>query len=220
VASRRPAHRFPRLRFFDDRGLRLKEPYATFEVAVYSHLCRVGLRRLNDLYRSGEALPTDEDLMVMLLDHAEPQLQKQLGSPIPWRRDPSSGIVAPSRGYYRETLDRATASAAQFCLQVFDPEYVVERARAGGRASKRRPVFTPDLLVGIEHLSSAAQADALGCSLATIKKLRKLERDVRAAWTVVGPGAPVWPPSLLRAETVGTPEWYEALDDHGGLFVP
>jgi hypothetical protein len=89
--------------------------------------------------------------------------------------------VERSRGYYRETFEESVGEAARFCMNRFDPDYLVERARAGGRASKRRPKFTPDLLVGLEHLSRAEQAQVLGCSVAMVKKLRAQLKVIREA---------------------------------------
>lgn len=52
---------------------------------------------------------------------------------------------------------------------------MAERGRIGGTKSRRRgPSFDPALLAEVAHLGTGAQAEALGCSTNTIRRMRKI----------------------------------------------
>lgn len=72
-------------------------------------------------------------------------------------------------------LERMAQDAAAVALDRYDPLYRA-RAAKGGRHGSRRPTFTYDQLEAVEHLSIPQQAEALGCSTATISRLRKRAR--------------------------------------------
>lgn len=76
-------------------------------------------------------------------------------------------------------LDRASAKAIERALFQWDPVTADARrrsARVGGMKSKRRPLHKPDDLV---RGSVKAQAEALGCSLSTVKRLRRRAREAQ-----------------------------------------
>lgn len=72
-------------------------------------------------------------------------------------------------------LERMAKDAAAVALERYDPQYRA-RAAKGGRHGSRRPTFTYDQLEAVEGLSIPQQAEALGCSTATISRLRKRAR--------------------------------------------
>lgn len=76
-------------------------------------------------------------------------------------------------------LDRASAKAIERALSQWDPVTADARrrsARIGGMKSKRRPMNKPDDLV---RGSVKAQAEALGCSVSTVKRLRRRAREAQ-----------------------------------------
>ncbi|WP_146067595.1 hypothetical protein [Cryobacterium sp. M25] len=133
-------------------------------------LIRSEYRRLLDLNRAGKAPSLDvgemtgrfEDLLVRNAAWADYDERKDQ-----WTIDArEAGVLA--------------GKAAAFVAEHYEPEYLARAAR-GGRRSRRRPSFTVRLLRGLEALSKAAQAAALGCSTSTVAGLRReLARRVRA----------------------------------------
>ena len=72
-------------------------------------------------------------------------------------------------------VTRLSHDAAAFALQEHDPEVYLRAARGGSR-SRRPPVYNPALLDDVGHLSRREAAAALGCSEATIARLRRARR--------------------------------------------
>lgn len=119
--------------------------------------------------------------------------------PLPSVDELEAWIEANSRkadDYFKSPkLSKMYASAAAFALDVWDPEVLQarrRRARNGGlkTAALRRenpslptrgPEFTVDMLEALEPgLSIANQAEALGCSTATVSRLRAEQKAIKA----------------------------------------
>ncbi len=127
----------------------------------------------------------------------------------------------------------------------FDPvEHAkrVERARNGGKKSRRGATFTADQLAAVAHMSIREQAKALGCSEATISRRRREQKAAEFSQLLAameGPKAAVTPEikpapvvdiktrqpledpilaalELERAETMANPYEHLAEVPHGG----
>jgi hypothetical protein len=135
--------------------------YWNHSTHVIRWMGRNALRRIRDFDAAGQSWPTVDELEAWIMETH----QKALAH-------------CTDADYAAKAQD-----AAVFALSAYDPaEYDrrVQRARNGGKASghkkgargKRPPVHKPEDLDGLEHLSKTEQAERLGCSPATIGRLR------------------------------------------------
>ncbi|GMM94746.1 hypothetical protein [Microbacterium sp. MTN4-26] len=140
------------------------EVYWDHSTRVLRTMGRNALRRIHEVHKTTGRFPTVDELQEWVLDH-HPQARREF-----------------------DKVDAMAEDAAVFALGVFDVEEYerrVQRARNGGKMSGhkkgargRRPVaFTVEDLRKVEHLSIREQAEALGCSEATISRRR---RDLKA----------------------------------------
>lgn len=151
--------------------------------AVYAHLCSVGLRTLNldaatpprklTLAELRDWAPREERLAQHLWDHALRHGSEFITSP----QEPGSHVGGESRSRITaDELEQACDAAATFAVSHWQSDFLTklsEAGRKGGRISKRGPQYTPDMLDGLDHLSIRQQAIKLGCTDATISRLRK-----------------------------------------------
>lgn len=94
----------------------------------------------------------------------------------------STSVNIMEGGLSLEWLRDLCATAADFALEHWDPNTGQalrrQHAAAGGRASKRPPTFTPDMLDALPpDASIRAQAEALNCSRRTIANLRRKRKE-------------------------------------------
>lgn len=144
------------------------EIYWDHHTHVVRWMGRNALRRIHEFRKTAGRYPTVDELQDWLTDHC-----------------------SEARRYF-DDYDEMAEDAAAFALDAFDPleyEVRVKRARNGGKVSgykkgargKRPPKYTTDELRKIEHLSIAQQAEELGCSPATIKRIRaRLKAEIAA----------------------------------------
>lgn len=148
------------------------EKYWDHRTHVIRWLDRNALRRIHEARKLTGRFPTVDELQDWLEVHC-----------------------AEARHYF-DDCDRMAEDAAVFALSVFDQaEYDRRVARAvnGGKKSRRGKSFTTDQLREVEGLSITQQAAKLGCSVATIKRIRaRLKAENSAAYdaevdAIVGP---------------------------------
>jgi hypothetical protein len=138
----------------------------SFDRAVYRFMTQFGLHYLVEVFqRSGTPIPGCDELAATLRDRVIAEAPHRVVS--------GYGGRLPGHLVSVEWLERSSVTAAEFVLDVYDPGYLV-RASAGGR--KHRPRMkrfrSLDLLAFSPTLSAQDIADRLGCSLATVYRLR------------------------------------------------
>lgn len=143
---------------------------------VYAFLRTQSFRLLNDLFKSGSIHESNEAswLADVLYEYSTEKGSSNLISSY----DQGHGGKGKT-GLTHESLWRLCQNAAKFVLSKWDPEFIMDRieaARAGGRASKRKPKYLPSLLDGLDHLSKSQQAKHLGISTATVARLRRKKK--------------------------------------------
>lgn len=133
------------------------EKLKEFSTRVIRQMGRNGLRRIHVVLSATGSMPTVDELEAWISDN-HPKA----------RHD-----------FDMEKAQQMAFSAAVFALGAFDPaEHAkrVERARNGGKKSRRGATFTADQLAAVAHLSIREQAKALGCSEATISRRRREQK--------------------------------------------
>jgi len=151
----------------------LPRKYWDHSTHVIHWMGRNALRRLAVYWDANAPLPSVEELELWIEDHSTK----------------AEAFFKPSK------LSKMCRSAAEFALDVWDPEVLLERrrrARNGGLKTAelrkanpvlptRGAVFTVDMLQALEPgLSIAKQATALGCSTATVSRLRAEQKTIKA----------------------------------------
>lgn len=137
------------------------EIYFDHSTRVLRWMDRNALRRITEVRKISGRYPTVDELQAWLVDHCVRALD-----------------------YFAHKFEKMTEEAAVFALSAYDDaEYdaIVRRAKNGGRKSRRGKTYTIDQLRQVDGLSIAKQATALGCSTATIKRLRdELKAEIQA----------------------------------------
>jgi hypothetical protein len=80
-----------------------------------------------------------------------------------------------------DELERTARLAVRLIEQQWTPAFI-DTCSLAGRVSRRGPTFTLEQYADVQHMTQGAAARALGCSVATIKRLRA---QVRAAGSLV-----------------------------------
>lgn len=137
---------------------------------VYSWLVSTALHLLLLIgQRVGTNLPDAE----ALADLVEAQARERGGDRIKHHYDVQRSRAGRRDGWVTDIqLSEMSQRAAAYALSAYRPDYL-EAAAKGGRNSKRGPSFTVDQLAAVDGLSIVQQADTLGCSPATISRLRQ-----------------------------------------------
>ncbi|WP_127012012.1 MULTISPECIES: hypothetical protein [Microbacterium] len=163
---------------------------------------RNALRRITEVYNTSGRFPTLDELEDWISDHHRQAIR------------------------FIDDYDRTVLNAAIFALDVYSLEEYAKRvmwASNGGKKSgwkkgargKRPPTYTTTQLREVEDLSIAQQADKLGCSPATIKRIRaRLKAEKAAAQeaeldALFGPQEAVQPLSEDEEDAL-----LASLDDH------
>jgi hypothetical protein len=137
-----------------------------FQASVNRWMVRNALRYLLARYKDQLPLPSHPALTDWILD-----LLDRLGSARVVSLYDTQGHQA--RGTITtDDAERMAADAATFAMYRFDPEAYLDRAATGGRHSKRGPSFTLTDLHRVGGMSISQAAAELGCSPATISRLR------------------------------------------------
>jgi hypothetical protein len=131
-----------------------RERYWDHSTRVIRWMGRNALRRLREMELAGEVFPEIEELAEWISEHSTQALSH----------------------FDYAKLWEMNVEAAQFALESYDPEYYVRAARGGSR-SKRGATYTEAQLMAVDGLSLREQAEALGCSVATISRIRKRIKD-------------------------------------------
>jgi hypothetical protein len=131
---------------------------------IHHYLVAWGFRIRNDLHAAGMPSPMPEQLEELFLNTVFAKAQT-------WTPEDGRGPGL------RDSIAEATVMhAVKVVVADWDPD-VIEDARVRGKRGGRPEgtlKFTPDMLMGLDEQSIAAQAEALGCSTATISNLRRL----------------------------------------------
>lgn len=148
---------------------------------VNLHMRRLSRRVLNDRTLNGAPIPDHETLRLAMHEYITTELGHFLV-----HREPGSTAATPPIQHARlvdAASDRLARSAASYVLRSWSPDYIAEQRRrgaVGGRASRRRPTWTPGQLAdlqALEGLTVAQQAAQLGLNSATIKRMRSTLRQ-------------------------------------------
>lgn len=179
---------FLRKRSKGSRGSKKREPIRfpaldskEFDADLYRWMLSVGSRKLNDLVLAGHltATPAVEELEQAYLDllfRGRARSHIYMGS---------SGNAGPSRIQISvRQAERFAHNAACYHHEHWSPDWIlkqVTRGRKGGTKPKTRradPRVSIQDLQGVEGLSKAEQATALGCSTATISRRRRESKSL------------------------------------------
>lgn len=141
---------------------------------LYNWLLSTGAKRMMQLTRQGLIVsgPTGVEDGLTIQEHQD-WLEDVLTKELSARSMLTDYDELPSKGRYdREWIEERAASAA---ASNFELNYVryLESSAKGGRNSKTPVKFKPEMLIGLEHMSKAQQAEHLGCSTATIAVMRR-----------------------------------------------
>lgn len=146
------------------------------------HLCRVGLRALNDVALAGALVPPDETTLAEALDiYLDRHVAHLFWFPAP-------GDAARTRFEKWSSIDldareRLVDYAARAILDTWGPDWIAdrrERGRRGGQTSRRGATWTfddLDRLACLDGLTIAQQAEELDVSRSTIDRMRRALRD-------------------------------------------
>ncbi|MGN7968041.1 hypothetical protein [Microbacterium sp. 22296] len=132
------------------------EAYFDHSTRVIRWMGRNALRRITEFRKAFRRYPTVDELQSWLEDHCTAALD-----------------------HFEDKYERMTQDAAIYALSAYDEaayDVIVKRASKGGKTSRRGKTYTVDQLRSVQDLSIAKQAEALGCSLTTIKRLRASEK--------------------------------------------
>lgn len=188
--------------------LRRREMARGFETRVYRWMVRNGLRAMWASLRETGASPSRDQLVEHLWD-----LAGKRGAA--WIDYPRPGEPVPRHRVNWLRLESMSERAADNVLANFDWGY--RRSRViGGMRSRRGPKYYPGQLLPFRGLSKPQQARALGCSEATIARLR---RGLRAAgkvgheptWSTYGARAPRRDVAVSATPTILAPPVHEGL---------
>lgn len=146
------------------------------------YLRKLARRALNDLAKAGRPIPEIPELTDALATYVWDEFLNLIYVP-------EAGGQGLGRSRFRylngdDGVQRVAASAARYTLEHWSADYIQEQQRrgaAGGRRSHRGPSkATPDnraALAGLSPgLTRAQQAQALGISESTVKRLLRPER--------------------------------------------
>lgn len=135
-----------------------------FDRAVYRFMTRCGLRHLIACQKAGTLPLSTEALADVIRDRIMLEARSRVVSGYSGK-PPGDRITL-------EWLERSSLTAAAFALEVFDPGFLA-KASAGGKKHRPRIRRTfPFELLPFLDLSAQAAATKLGCSVATIYRLR------------------------------------------------
>jgi hypothetical protein len=112
--------------------------YATndeFFDAVYRYMTRITGAHLYAHYKTGEVIPTHDELVEWLDAQVSPKISN-------YRDDYQQESTGKYALWSGADYDRNVSNAAQFCLDTYDPEPIHARAVKGGRNSRRGPTLT------------------------------------------------------------------------------
>lgn len=130
---------------------------------VYRWLCRLAGTELYRHFRTGEVIPTADELADWLDAKAWPKVRSFV---VDYQSNASKGQWTGTQ--YRRQLERAAA----FCLENYDPVPIFIRASRGGQRSRRGKKYTIVDLMPLDGLSAREQAEKIGCSVRTVRRLR------------------------------------------------
>jgi hypothetical protein len=167
--------------------------FDSYSREVYRHLTRVALRMLNDAPQQRLTIAelresTSNEMAAMRRERRTVQLAERLyahalehGSQ--WiSSDYETGTSGARRALsisYQD-LEYKCDSAATWAIEHWRSDFTARLSaagRKGGSKSKRPPKYTAADLTGLEHLSKTQQAQKLGCSTATVARLRKMANE-------------------------------------------
>ena len=141
----------------------------SYYLDVWDYLQAWGFKIFNDLQGEGYDPPTHEQLAALF----ETRIRERGRT---WNAHDGKGL-----GLKDETVETMADHAASAALRDWSEEWIIERreaGRKGGLNSRRGPsVVTPEALEALaslpDGLRPTQQADALGMSLSSLKRLRK-----------------------------------------------
>jgi len=141
----------------------------SYYLDVWDYLQEWGFKIFNDLQGEGYGTPTHEQLAALF----EARIRERGRT---WNVYDGADL-----GLKDETVETMADHAASAALRDWSADWIIERraaGRAGGLNSRRGPsVVTPEALEALAALPNGLtrpqQADALGMSLSSLKRLRK-----------------------------------------------
>jgi hypothetical protein len=167
--------------------------FDSYSREIYRHLTRVALRMLNEAPQQRLTIAelrdsTSNEMAALRRERRTVQLADRLythalenGSQ--WiASDYEIGTSGARRALTISITDLTNKcdSAATWAIEHWRSDFTARLSaagRKGGSKSKRPPKHTVADLQGLEHLSKAQQAQKLGCSTATIARLRKMANE-------------------------------------------